>query len=325
MFLLRILKYLLIGHYKTGYSIKGFWGEIKHYNKDGVQIGYTVKNFFGVRKRYDMNGNLVCYTLKNFWGGYNTYDAQGKLIRQSRKTLFGGFLTFDKNGKKVGESYKNFWDGYDHYEVDPYETDCYEVKEVPKAPAKAPKQESSKPASDFVKEPKKTEKTEPKSVVNPDQQKRDYEKYVAYQGKKSDQTHVCYETIEECLKDAKSIPQYARILAFRYENLTEFPAITYIEGTVIKVIPLLRQSKEFEIPLTDIHEAKFTEVTDLAMSALDDEFISLGNAEFVHEFESLFPDYQFGADGIYRTQWELPSGLILTEKSFLELKKLTNK
>lgn len=253
-----------------------------------------------------MNGNLVCYTIKNFWGGYNTYDAQGKLIRQSRKTLFGGFLTFDKNGKKVGESYKNFWDGYDHYEVDPYEVDCYEVKEVPKAPVKAPKQESSKP------------------VVNPDQQKRDYEKYVAYQGKKSDQTQVCYETIEECLKDAKSIPQYARILAFRYEDLTEFPAIAYIEGTVIKVIPLLRQAKEFEVPLTDIHEAKFTEVTDLAMSALDDEFISLENAEFVHEFESLFPDYQFGADGIYRTQWELPSGLILTEKSFLELKKLTN-
>ncbi len=306
MFLIRILKYLLTGRYKTGYSIKGFWGEIKHYNKDGEQIGYTVKGFFGERKRYDMNGNLLYYTVKNFWGGYNTYDAQGNLIRRSRKSLFGGFLTFDKNGKKVGESYKNFWDGYDHYEVAPYEADCYEVKETKKAPMKMPKKESPKP------------------VVNPDQQKRDYEKYVAYQGKKSDRTQVCYETIAECLKDVKSIPQYTRILAFRYENLTEFPAIAYIEGKVIKVIPLLRQAKAFEIPLTDIHEAKFIEVTDLAMSALDNEFISLGNVELAHEFESLFPDYQFGADGIYRTQWELPSGLIVTEKSFHELKKLIN-
>lgn len=127
--------------------------------------------------------------------------------------------------------------------------------------------------------------------------------YVSYQGKKMDKTAVCYKTIAECLEDEKSIPQYARIF---------------------KVIPLLFREKEFKIPLSDIHEAKFTKVADLNMSVLDNEFNSLENAEFFHEFEFLFPDYQFGTDGIYRTQWELPSGLILTEKSFHELEKLIN-
>ena len=39
---------------KTGYSIRGFWGQLKHYNKDGVQIGYTVRGFWGQRKRYEV-------------------------------------------------------------------------------------------------------------------------------------------------------------------------------------------------------------------------------------------------------------------------------
>ena len=68
---------------KTGYSIRGFWGQLKHYNKDGVQIGYTVRGFWGQRKRYDMNGNLLHYTVRNFWGGYNTYDPQGNLVESS--------------------------------------------------------------------------------------------------------------------------------------------------------------------------------------------------------------------------------------------------
>lgn len=71
-----VVKKLFSGR-KTGYSIKGFWGQIKHYNKDGVQIGYTVKWFWGVRRRYDMNGNLVSYSVKNFWGGRNTYEQKG--------------------------------------------------------------------------------------------------------------------------------------------------------------------------------------------------------------------------------------------------------
>lgn len=93
---------------------------------------------------------------------------------------------------------------------------------------------------------------------------------------------------------------------------------------ILKVIPLLFREKEFKIPLSDLHKAKLTEVTDLNMSVLDNEFNSLENAEFFHEFEFLFPDYQFGTDGIYRTQWEFPSGLMLTEKSFHELEKLIN-
>ena len=28
---------------KSGYSLRGFFGEIKHFNKHGVQIGYSLK------------------------------------------------------------------------------------------------------------------------------------------------------------------------------------------------------------------------------------------------------------------------------------------
>lgn len=103
---------------KSGFTVKGFWGEKKHYNKDGVQIGYTIKGFWGERKRYDMNGNLLSYSIKSFWGGYDTYDANGNLIRRSRKNFWGGYNTYDKNGKKTHESYRNFWEGMNHYEVE---------------------------------------------------------------------------------------------------------------------------------------------------------------------------------------------------------------
>ena len=118
MFLVRFLKALLKGCPKSGYSIKGFWGQIKHFNKHGVQIGYTVKGFWGQRKRYDMNGNLKSVSWKNFWGGYNTYDADGNLIRRSYRNLWGGYHTYNRAGKKIQGSYRNFWDGMNHYDVE---------------------------------------------------------------------------------------------------------------------------------------------------------------------------------------------------------------
>lgn len=115
--LLKKLPYLFRTR-RSGYSIKGFWGQIKHYNKEHVQIGYSVKAFFGGRRRYNMEGKLVSYTVKNFWGGYNTYDADGNLIRRSYKNLFGGYTTYNRNGKKISESYKAFWGGMNHFDVE---------------------------------------------------------------------------------------------------------------------------------------------------------------------------------------------------------------
>ena len=51
------------------------------------------------------------------------------------------------------------------------------------------------------------------------------------------------------------------------------------------------------------------------MSAIDNEFVTFGISGLAKEFEELYPDYQFGGDGMCRTQCELPCGLIVTEMS----------
>ena len=43
---------------------------------------------------------------------------------------------------------------------------------------------------------------------------------------------------------------------------------------------------------------------------------------FGREFGDLLPEYPFGMGGIYRTQYVLDCGLVVTEKSMGELRKL---
>lgn len=57
------------------------------------------------------------------------------------------------------------------------------------------------------------------------------------------------------------------------------------------------------------------------MSAMDNEFATLGASKLIGEFEELFPDYIFAVDGMERVQYELKSGLILTENSWIKLKE----
>lgn len=159
---------------KSGYSIRGFWGELRHFNKDGKQIGYTVKGFWGERKRYDMNGNLISYSCRNFWGGYNTYDPQGNLIRRSYRTFWGGYRTYNKAGKLIVESYRNFWEGFNHFDVE--QSDSEEVtvtvsrKEVRReynSTARSSSTRSSNvPAkSNHINEPKQASKSESKQTT----------------------------------------------------------------------------------------------------------------------------------------------------------------
>lgn len=126
---------------RRGYSLRGFWGQIKHFNKYGVQIGYSVKSFWGGRKRYDMNGNLISYTVRNFWGGYNTYDANGNLIRKSYRNFWGGYNTYNRAGKKIMESYQSFWGGMNHFDVEDSnstETYLFEKRSYTKSQRKSP-------------------------------------------------------------------------------------------------------------------------------------------------------------------------------------------
>lgn len=328
---------------RSGYSLRGFWGQINHFNKDGVKIGYTVKGFWGGRKRYDMNGNLVSYTLKNFWGGYNTYDAAGNLIRRSKKNFFGGYNTYDNQGNKTQESYRNFWDGMNHYDVEgsnvvhhpygDYQTTAVEPRlvrteesmESRKPTAQKTKERpSEKPVANYVPFDNGKRIEEPTTVM-PDVEHAGVEveshsKSGTFSGQQLNAS-VEYLSMEEVLREAM-ISEYARLLIFKYKNLEEFPAVAYIQGNLVKVHPLVRGASGFEFPVTELEMAKEVHVTDIDMGVLDNEFYTLSVSALGKEFEDLLPEYPFGNDGIYRTQYVFECGMVITEKSMKELRGL---
>ena len=366
MSLFRFLLNLFKGH-KSGYSVKGFWGQIKHYNKDGVQIGYTVKGFWGQRKRYDMNGNLISYSVKNFWGGYNTYDANGNLISRSRKNFFGGYITYDRNGKKKRVSYRNFWDVMIHFDIedpDPYER-IVTVKRTPSVKtttaslAKTSLIQESEDGlySSNIKDSspvlapvptetvQKEKSTEIKTTVNNSYTGTvrtvedvknmvsvisgehagvdviNYSKDVSSGTQNSKRISTYYQNVEEFLEN-KSIVQYAKLLVFKYKEMEEFPAIAYLHGNMVRVEPLMAGAEVFEFSVSEIEKAKEVHVTGLDMDIMDNEFFTCSMSDLGKEFEELLPEYPFGNNGIYRKQYVFECGMIITEKSMKELRKI---
>ncbi len=356
MFLVRFLKALFRGRPKSGYSIRGFWGQIKHFNKDNVQIGYTIKGFWGQRKRYDMDGNLKSVSWRNFWGGYNTYDAEGNLIRRSYRNFWGGYNTYNRDGKKIQESYRNFWEGLTHYDVenpDTYETFTVEKRTALKTSVRktsnshplpsnqhpitsdvkcdipVSKEKSSMPTSGewdfYAKSETRTEYTEKqkedahtgvdvvscaKNVTCTSTEKRNLNKDARY-----------YPSINECMKD-KEIMQYTRLLVFKYKQFAEFPAIAYLDGNKVKVEPLQVGVNPFEFSVSEIEKAQEEKVADMDMSVIDDEFLSCIVSGVGREFKDLLPEYLFSGSDIYRIQYVLDCGMVVTEKSMEELRKL---
>lgn len=335
---------------KTGYSIRGFWGQLKHYNKDGVQIGYTVRGFWGQRKRYDMNGNLLYYTARNFWGGYNTYDPQGNLIRRSHRNLLGGFNTYDKYGKKTHVSRKSFWDGLNHYEMDnepKYET-TYTVQKkstyvsVGNTISQPSKQEN---AYNVVKKPLFTEEKVSAEVkketvtVNKDGYKGSVQLSVEnkstetkkelfslndipYTAPKIDKSATYVSTEEKFLKVPKE--DCAKVLVLSYENMKEFPAVAYLsEGKVI-VEPLILGEAAFEFDPSEIEKAVLEKVDGLDMNAVDTEFAAVCISDIGNEYEELLPEYSWEYEGTSRNQYVFECGMIITEKSMKQLRNKIN-
>jgi len=346
---------------KSGYSIKDFWGRTVHYNKYGEKIGYTVKTFWGRRNRYDANWNLISYSVKNFWGGYNTYDTDGNLISKSYKNIFGGYTTYDKNGVKKRVSYKGFWNVMKHFDLE--ETCVYErgnirkttysprqnatvdyvrndvtpkvntekvSQEVKVAPAVQTKQENPKEyhsernnehfksSGTVVKEKLPVILEEHKGVAV-----ESYRKSVS-DGQCAHKTAEYYQSVDEYVKSEK-ITQYAKVLVFKYKNVEEFPAIAYLRGNRVRVEPLLTGADAFEFSVSEIEKAKEVHITNLDMDVMDNEFLACSMSELGKEFEDLLPEYPFGNDGMYRTQYVFDCGMIITEKSMDELRKRCHK
>lgn len=327
-------------HRKSGYSLRGFWGQINHFNKDGVKIGYTVKGFWGGRKRYDMNGNLVSYTLKNFWGGYNTYDSDGNIIRRSRKNFWGGYSTFNKQGEKIQESYRNFWNGMNHFDIE--NADTYATVTTVERTSYVKPAESSftplsagKPHTSVAPAPKKehvakaqaapTKKLEPPKPVAPSEHAGVevviHDKNGEFHGQHMDNSVEYYHSVAEYIQD-NSVTDFVKLLVFRYGQLKEFPAIAYLQENMVRVEPLVKYVESFAFAVSEIERAKEVHVTDIDMGVLDNEFYTLSMSSLGKEFEDLLPEYPFGNDGIYRTQYVFDCGMCVTEKSMKHVRKL---
>lgn len=336
--------------HKHGYSIKGFWGQTKHFNKEGIQIGYTIRGFWGERKRYDMNHNLISVSWRNFWGGYNTYDANGNLITRSRRNFGGGFTTVDREGRGVMRTYEAMRDDFDRLDVD----DCDIMVHVePKEPKYArPKTDNRKISGSsskysgtdtqsnaskssskmvIVKAPSENKETEPVSRGN--DVKRQYKestnsKNTTFEPSKAMKNleELHQQTIDKTVtydykKEYVDLQgeEYVRILAFSYGELKEFPAIVTEKGEKLIVAPVLKGASSFEFDKKEIQSAQKKVRKDLDMSVVDNEFVNLSASSIFAEFEELFPDYMFASDGMERVQYELKCGLIVTENSWIKL------
>lgn len=345
---------------KRGYSLRGFWGQIKHFNKDGVQIGYSVKSFWGGRKRYDMNGKLISYTVRNFWGGYNTYDADGNLIRKSYRNFWGGYNTYNRAGKKIMESYQSFWGGMNHFDVeDSSSAETYRFEKYHTSTQKQRTYSASTTTKNVVSNnstirrtsenavkrnpvPEKKVTESPKNVDDTSRNSnRTYEssrrqiqptECVTNEVKKKvdfndlfqqhvDKSIPFYEKVADFYEEQKSGIDGVKILVFSYDDLKEFPACAYQVGDEIKVCPLIKNAPAFEFKVSEILEANKKVAEELDMKVIDNEFVSLFAAKIVSEFDDLFPEYEYKTEGIARVQYELKCGLVITENSWLRMKE----
>lgn len=131
-----------------------------------------------------------------------------------------------------------------------------------------------------------------------------------------------YSGISECVND-KKIEHYVRLLVFQYKQFAEFPAIAYrMAGDRVRVEPLQMDVMPFEFSVSEIEKARKEMVTDLDMNVIDEEFMFCVVDGAGKEFEDLLPEYPFASGGVYRMQYVLECGMVITEMSMEELRKL---
>ena len=97
-----------------GYSRRGLFGKINHYDEHGKKIGKSEPGFFGGYTNYDNKGKKVGHSDPGFLGGYTHYDNKGHKIGQSDPGLFGDYHHTDSHGKSVGTSDPGLFGTYHH-------------------------------------------------------------------------------------------------------------------------------------------------------------------------------------------------------------------
>ena len=89
---------------KGGYSKKGLFGNVTHYDSKGKKIGESRPGIFGGMNNYDANGKLTGHSERGFLGGVNHYDTHGNKIGHSDSGFLGGVNHYDANGHKIAHS-----------------------------------------------------------------------------------------------------------------------------------------------------------------------------------------------------------------------------
>lgn len=99
---------------KKGYSRKGLFGDIHHYNERGHKVGTSRPRIFGGYTNYDAHGNKTGHSAPGLFGGYNHYDNHGKKVGHSDPGLFGSYNHYDSHNKRTGSSAPGAFGGYNH-------------------------------------------------------------------------------------------------------------------------------------------------------------------------------------------------------------------
>lgn len=339
----------------SGYSVRGFWGVMYHYDKNGKRIGYTYKDFWGRWMRCDENGKLQSYTIRTFWGAYYTYDADGVLIRKSYRNFWGGFRTYDRNGRKIIESYRTMRDGLNHYNVeapDPLETIRFDLSNEKKHNAiqemklvnnkknerKKNVTEEANGSHDHEAEKSPISSFDGERKIDADKRKKKSKAEIAHKKSEvSEEPQIekrnasdrfreeavdYYNSVSDYTKTRNDQNPSAKILVFSYGEWKDFPACVYEKGDQLEIIPLIQGREKIFISKEAVKKATRRILSDLDMELMDREFRSFGLSQMAEEFENFFPEYEFTAEGISRVEYEVESGLILTEKSWDSLRKM---
>lgn len=295
--------------------------------------------------------NVLVKFLWNFlWGKFSNsgYSARG---------FWGGFRTYDRHGRKIIESYRTMWDGLNHYNVespDPLETVRFELSNEKKHNAlqemkhvnnkkngkkkkstvevdcscdhRAEKEKSQKFSVDTE---RKFDADHSKKIIKAE---TDHEKSEPSERAQEEKINVADRFHEEAVAYYKSLSDYtktrsdqkpsAKILVFSYGEWKDFPACVYEKGNQLEVIPLIQGREKILISKEEMQKVTRRILSDLDMESMDREFHSFGLSQMAEEFTDLFPEYEFTVEGISRVEYELESGLILTEKSWDSLSQM---
>ena len=76
--------------------------------------GYSRRGLFGDIYHYDENGHRTGTSKPGLFGGYTNYDENGYKTGHSSPGLFGGYTHYDSNHNPTGHSSPGLFDDYNH-------------------------------------------------------------------------------------------------------------------------------------------------------------------------------------------------------------------